>query len=64
SGLKHGIEVVKNGEKKFNWQIAAITGATISSKAVGRILNEAASRHIPVIRRNLKTMIQVGGDGD
>ena len=38
------IEVVKKGERTGNHQIEAITGATISSKAVGELLKEAIAK--------------------
>jgi electron transport complex protein RnfG len=37
------IEVVKKGEKTSDNQIEAITGATISSKAIGKLLQESMS---------------------
>ncbi len=53
TGLVHSIEAVKNGSKSEKWQIDGISGATISSKAVGRMLNESAQRMIPVVMKNL-----------
>jgi Na+-translocating ferredoxin:NAD+ oxidoreductase subunit G len=41
------IEAVKKGKKSAPYQIDAITGATISSKAVVRILNEANALWLP-----------------
>ena len=51
--LAHAIEFVKPGEKREPWQIDGITGATISSEAMARILGGSAARWVPVIRRNL-----------
>jgi electron transport complex protein RnfG len=51
--LKHPIETVKKGSALENWQIDAITGATISSNAIGKLLNESAQERIPQIVRNL-----------
>lgn len=53
SGLAHRIEAVKSGAKSERWQVDGISGATISSKAVARILDESAGRMIPVIVRNM-----------
>lgn len=52
STLEHEISVVKAGKRINRWEIAAITGATISSKAVGKILNEGSKAHLPVIARH------------
>jgi len=54
--LEHPFEVVKHGAKKNPWQIDGITGATISSKAVGRLLNASASRRLAPLRENLSVL--------
>jgi electron transport complex protein RnfG len=46
-GLRNAIVTVKHGSKTQAWQIDAISGATISSKAVGRMLNDSAQRLLP-----------------
>ncbi|MDJ0861280.1 MAG: FMN-binding protein [Gammaproteobacteria bacterium] len=45
--LQNAIVTVKHGTKKAPWQIDAISGATVSCKAVGRALNESAHRILP-----------------
>jgi electron transport complex protein RnfG len=45
--LAHQVEAVKHGEKSSPWQIDAITGATISSFAIGDILRKSTSFWIP-----------------
>ncbi|HBE91171.1 MAG TPA: FMN-binding protein [Gammaproteobacteria bacterium] len=45
--LANPIVTVKAGTKRSNWEIDAISGATISSKAVGRALNESAQTLLP-----------------
>ncbi len=45
--LENAIVTVKHGTKEAPWQIDAISGATVSSKAVGRALNESAQRILP-----------------
>ncbi|MGI6525341.1 MAG: RnfABCDGE type electron transport complex subunit G [Bdellovibrionota bacterium] len=52
NGLLHKIEVVK-GSKKEAWQVSAIAGATISSRAVGTILSNSADQALPLIKKNL-----------
>jgi electron transport complex protein RnfG len=53
SGLAHPIVTVKHGTKLEAWQIDAISGATITSRAVGKALNDSAQRVVPVVVRDL-----------
>jgi len=53
SGLAHPIVTVKHGSKSEPWQIDAISGATISSKAIGRMINSSGQRMFPQIIRHL-----------
>jgi electron transport complex protein RnfG len=46
------ITTVKHGTKKNPWEIDAITGATISSRAVGRMLQKSISEMAPIIESN------------
>lgn len=52
SGLKNDVKTVKHGEKKNAWEIDAITGATITSRAVGNILKLSGQEWIPKIYKN------------
>jgi len=54
---------VKHGSKTEPWQIDAISGATVSSKAVGKALNDSAQRLLPAIVRNLAVLEQGGAAG-
>jgi len=58
TGLQHPIEVVKPGMKTQPWQIDTITGATISSKAVGNMVSRSAAQWIPKIQQQLKDFEQ------
>jgi len=49
----HPITTVKHGTKKNRWEIDAISGATISSRAVGRMLDASVKNIAPVVARNL-----------
>ncbi len=49
STLANAIVTVKQGEKTEPWQLDGITGATITSEAIGNILNDSASRWVPVL---------------
>ena len=58
--LAHPIETVKHGTKTDRWQVDAISGATVSSRAVGDMLNAGAQRMLPLIRRHLDDLRQGG----
>ncbi len=53
SALANAIVTVKHGTKNKAWQVDAISGATVSSRAVGRALNDSTSRALPVLARQL-----------
>ena len=50
--LLNPIVTVKQGEKTEPWQIDGITGATITSEAIGSILDGSANTWVPVLERN------------
>lgn len=54
--LRNAIVTVKHGSKSEAWQIDAISGATISSNAIGRMINSSGQRLIPLINRHLQTL--------
>jgi electron transport complex protein RnfG len=54
SSLAHPIVTVKEGEKTEPWQIDGITGATITSEAIGDILNNSAQRWVPILERQAR----------
>jgi electron transport complex protein RnfG len=58
NGLRHAIQTVKHGKKTQPWQIDAISGATISSNAIGKMLNERAQQVIPLIHAHLTNFTQ------
>ena len=53
SELANPIVPVKHGEKSSPWEVDGITGATISSVAIARILNESAQYWVPRIQGHL-----------
>ena len=61
-GLEHAIVSVKHGSKTDPWQIDAISGATISSKAVARMLNESARGMLPPIIAYLDRLENASGE--
>ena len=59
SGLEQAIVPVKHGTKTKPWQIDAISGATISSNAVARMLDERSQKMSPVIAQYLPVLERV-----
>lgn len=53
STLANDIVMVKHGTRTKPWQIDAISGATISSQAVARMLNDSAQQMVPKIMADL-----------
>ena len=53
---------VKHGSKTDPWQIDAIAGATVTSKAVGRGINESAQKLMPLLVPHLDA-VKVEGSG-
>lgn len=47
SALANEVKTVKHGSKTNPWQIDAISGATITSRAVGKAINESAQKLLP-----------------
>ena len=45
--LANAVKTVKHGTRSGLWQIDAISGATVTSKAVGRGINESAQALLP-----------------
>ncbi len=58
SGLANAIVPVKQGEKTNPWEVDGITGATITSFAIGNILNDSASQWVPVLEANRQAFAQ------
>ena len=56
TSLKHPVVTVKHGEKANDWEIDGITGATISSRAIGEMINKSANTWLSVIKSNLSTL--------
>lgn len=56
SALANEVATVKHGTKTDPWQIDAIAGATITSRAVGRGINQAAQSLLPKLAPNLEKL--------
>jgi Na+-translocating ferredoxin:NAD+ oxidoreductase subunit G len=53
SALAHEIKTVKHGSKTDAWQVDAISGATITSRAVGKAINDTAQALLPKLVPNI-----------
>lgn len=51
--LKNEVKAVKKGAKDDPWEIDGITGATISSRAIGDIINKSAGVILPQLQDQL-----------
>jgi len=56
TALKNPIVTVKQGEKTAAWQIDGITGATITSEAIGSIMNDSVGTWIPILERDAEKL--------
>jgi electron transport complex protein RnfG len=56
SALAHEVKAVKHGTKTNPWQIDAIAGATVTSRAVGKGINDAAQFLLPKLVPNLEKL--------
>jgi Na+-translocating ferredoxin:NAD+ oxidoreductase subunit G len=57
--LANAIKVVKHGTKQNSWEIDAIAGATVTTKAVGKGINESAQKLLPLLVPNLTKLKEV-----
>jgi len=62
--LLHPIVTVKQGEKLEAWQLDGITGATITSEAIGNILNDSAAAWAPVLEKNSHAFVTSAATGE
>lgn len=60
SSLVNQIITVKTGEKKQSWEIDGITGATISSRAIGALLNASTNEMIPLVYKQKESFNPLG----
>ena len=56
SALANEVKAVKHGSKTGAWQIDAIAGATITSRAVGKAINDSAQALLPRLVPKLDTL--------
>ena len=53
TSLTHPVETVKHGTKTEPWEVDAISGATITSRAIAKGIRETSERLVPLIAKNL-----------
>lgn len=58
AGVKNNVILVKPGQKENAWEIDAITGATISSRAIGNIISSSTAEWVPVIYKHKETLVK------
>jgi electron transport complex protein RnfG len=56
NALAHEVKTVKHGTKTNQWQIDAIAGATITSRAVGKAINDTAQVLLPKVLPQLEQL--------
>ncbi len=56
TALAQAITTVRHGTKQNTWEIDAISGSTITSNAIGRMLNKSGQALHPVIAKNLNLL--------
>ena len=64
TALKNAIVTVKEGEKTEPWQLDGITGATITSDAIGVIMHRGSSYWLPALERDARDFQPPGGPLD
>jgi electron transport complex protein RnfG len=62
TGLEHRIVAVKHGKKTEAWQIDAISGASVTSRAVGRAINDSAQAVLPRVTAQLDLLTKPKGE--
>lgn len=62
SGLQNSIITVKNGKKKNPWEIDSISGATVSSKAIGKMLRLRSEKLLPKLYPQLGSINKLASE--
>jgi electron transport complex protein RnfG len=52
SAIKNTVVTVKSGAKTNPWEVDGITGATISSRAIGNIIGASTKEWVPILNKN------------
>ena len=62
AALANPVITVKQGQKTEPWQIDGITGATISSQAIGEMLASSTEQWLPIVTAQLDQLTTRGDD--
>jgi electron transport complex protein RnfG len=62
SAIKNTVVTVKQGTKENPWEVDGITGATISSRAIGNIIGTSTAQWIPLIYQNQEAFTTPNSD--
>jgi electron transport complex protein RnfG len=57
--LVNAIVTVKHGKKQESWEIDAISGATVTSRAVGKAINDSAQQVLPLLLPRLDEIARI-----
>jgi electron transport complex protein RnfG len=64
ASLAHSLELVKPGQKTEPWQIDSISGATISSAAIAKMLRLSSDHWVPLLHGQREEFISTGEVSD
>ena len=56
TAMRNDIVTVKSGEKTQPWQIDGISGATVSSQAIGTALRKSTAKMLPLLEKNKQSL--------
>lgn len=62
SAVKNKVITVKSGSKSNDWEVDGITGATISSRAIGNIIASSSDEWLPIIYKNQSDFLKRNND--
>lgn len=63
SKIQNPVVPVKEGKKVNPWEVDGITGATISSRAIGNIIGESSAKMVPLIYSHKETFKSAPNSG-
>ena len=59
SQVLHPVRAIKAGDERQDWEIDSITGATISSRAVAKIIAESSAEWVPLVQRQREHLDEI-----
>jgi H+/Na+-translocating ferredoxin:NAD+ oxidoreductase subunit G len=55
--IANAVKVVKHGSKRHPWEIDAIAGSTVTSKAVGKGIRDSTEKLLPLLKPRIDSLI-------